>query len=120
MLAQAEKHKPVRAQLVQKTVEDAFPGAVVRVHAVYDTARLEPLAAEYEQTARRLADLLDDYTSKLRRHRSVKRRKVQYLHARLSCALLMSEEGGLQVVRQILVASRPGQSGNAVSAGPAW
>ena len=69
---------PLGAQLVQKTVEDAFPGAVVRVHAVYDTSRLEPLAAEFEQTARRLADLLDDYTSKRRRHRSVKRRKVQY------------------------------------------
>ena len=74
--AHLDKQKPVCVQLVQKTVEDAFPGAVVRVHAVYDTARLEPLAAEYEQTARRLADLLDDYTSKLRRHRSVKRRKV--------------------------------------------
>ncbi|KAK9843537.1 hypothetical protein WJX81_008012 [Elliptochloris bilobata] len=82
--AWAEAERELRAgvgikELVQKTVEDAFPGAVVRVHAVYDTSRLEPLVAEYEQTARRLADLLDDYTSRLRRHRSVKRRKMTVL-----------------------------------------
>ena len=88
-------------------MEDAFPGAVVRVHAVYDTSRLEPLAAEFEQTARRLADLLDDYTSKRRRHRSVKRRKVQRLHARLLSALLTSKAGLWGDMWEILHASNP-------------
>ncbi len=66
-----------RAQLVRRTVEDGFPGAVVRVHAVYDTSRLDPLAREFGQTRRRLADLLDEYTSRLRRRHAVKRRKVR-------------------------------------------
>lgn len=69
-----------RAQMVKKTTEDAFPGSVVRVHAVYDTSRLEPLTREFKDTRRRLADLLDDYTSRLRRHRSVKRRKARPPH----------------------------------------
>jgi hypothetical protein len=67
----------VRLQLVSRTVEDAFPGAVVRVHAVYDTSRLDPLVREFHQTRRRLADLLDEYTSRLRRRHAVKRRKAR-------------------------------------------
>ena len=76
-----------RAQLVKKTTEDAFPGSVVRVHAVYDTSRLVPLTREFSDTRRRLADLLDDYTSRLRRHRSVKRRKARLPHPGVFCMM---------------------------------
>ncbi len=54
-----------------------FPGEVQAVHVVYDTAKLDNLVEEYEKLHSNLTDLLDDYTSKKRRHKKIKRKQAR-------------------------------------------
>lgn len=54
-----------------------FPGDVQSVHVVYDTAKLDSLVEEYEKIHGNLTDMLDDYTSKKRRHKKFKRKTVR-------------------------------------------
>lgn len=56
---------------------ELFPGEVEAVHVVYDLAALNGLCKEYDTLKRNLEDLVDDYTSKKRRHKPIKRKQVQ-------------------------------------------
>ena len=65
------------AQMVEREMHTLFPGDVQSVHVVYDTAKLDSLVEEYEKIHGNLTDLLDDYTSKKRRHKKFKRKTVR-------------------------------------------
>ena len=65
------------AQMVEREMHTLFPGDVQSVHVVYDTAKLDALVEEYEKIHGNLTDLLDDYTSKKRRHKKFKRKTVR-------------------------------------------
>jgi hypothetical protein len=64
-------------QLVAREYEELYPGEVDEVHLVRNTRELDPKVAEYEKLEQNLTDLLDDYTSKRRRHKTIKRKKVR-------------------------------------------
>ena len=66
--------KPV--QVVQREYDEIFEGEVEAVHVVQDMADLNKLCKEYEKLKGKLADLIDDYTSKKRRHKKIKPQKV--------------------------------------------
>jgi hypothetical protein len=65
------------AQMVEREYGELFPGEVEAVHVVHDTATLNGLVKEYETLKGKLEDLLDDCTSKKRRHRKIKRKTVR-------------------------------------------
>ena len=56
--------------------DELFGGEVEAVHVVYDMADLNTLCKEYNKLKDKLADLIDDYTSKKRRHKKIKPQKV--------------------------------------------
>lgn len=64
------------AQVVKQEFDELYPGEVEAVHLVRNTRELDPKAAEYKKTVQDLIDLLDDYTSKRRRHKEIKRKKA--------------------------------------------
>ena len=64
-------------QMVEREFATLFSGDVESVHVVYDTAKLDKLVEEYEKLHGNLTDLLDDYTSKKRRHKKFKRKQVR-------------------------------------------
>ncbi|KAK9840790.1 hypothetical protein WJX81_004889 [Elliptochloris bilobata] len=64
-------------QMVEREMAALFPGDVQSVHSVYDTAKLDSLTEEYEKLHGNLTDLLDDYTSKKRRHKKFKRKTTR-------------------------------------------
>ena len=64
-------------QMVEREFATLFSGDVESVHVVYDTAKLDTLVEEYEKLHGNLTDLLDDYTSKKRRHKKFKRKQVR-------------------------------------------
>lgn len=66
-----------RAQMVEQEYAELFPGEVEAVHVVYDLAALNGLCKEYDTLKRNLEDLVDDYTSKKRRHKPIKRKQVR-------------------------------------------
>ena len=78
-------------QVVQREYDELFGGEVEAVHVVQDMADLNKLCKEYEKLKGKLADLIDDYTSKKRRHKKIKPQKVieapSLLH---SCYLLIA------------------------------
>ena len=57
---------------------------------VYDTANMNSLVKEYETLKGKLEDLLDDYTSKKRRHKKTKRKKARRLRAPSPAAAISS------------------------------
>ena len=63
-------------QVVQREYDELFGGEVEAVHVVQDMADLNKLCKEYEKLKGKLADLIDDYTSKKRRHKKIKPQKV--------------------------------------------
>lgn len=63
-------------QMVEQEYAELFPGEVEAVHVVYDLAALNGLCKEYDTLKRNLEDLVDDYTSKKRRHKPIKRKQV--------------------------------------------
>ncbi|KAK9804434.1 hypothetical protein WJX72_012500 [[Myrmecia] bisecta] len=63
-------------ELVEKEYNELYPGEVEAVHVVYDTSSLEALDKEYHNEMRALTDLLDEYTSMVRRGKEVKKRKT--------------------------------------------
>ena len=74
-------HADVRAcarpQMVEREYGELFPGEVEAVHVVRDTAGLNALVKEYGTLKGKLEDLLDDCTSKKRRHRKIKRKTAR-------------------------------------------
>lgn len=66
-------------QVVELEYDELFGGEVEAVHVVYDMADLNKLCKEYTKLKDKLADLIDDYTSKKRRHKKIKPQKVQLL-----------------------------------------
>ncbi|CAL8466090.1 g5626 [Coccomyxa elongata] len=62
-------------QMVEQEYVELFPGEVEAVHVVYDLAALNGLCKEYDTLKRNLEDLVDDYTSKKRRHKPIKRKQ---------------------------------------------
>ena len=77
VLVQSTDVGRLRAQMVEREMNTLFPGDVQSVHVVYDTAKLDSLVEEYEKIHSNLTDLLDDYTSKKRRHKKFKRKTVR-------------------------------------------
>lgn len=67
-------------QITEREFTELFPGQVVRVGMVHDTSNLDPLVKEYNETKRKLEDLLDDYMGRQKHLMKVKRRKVPHLH----------------------------------------
>ena len=65
--------------MVEQEYEELFPNEVEAVHVCYDLADLNGYCNEYEKLKRNLEDLVDDYTSKKRRHKSIKRKTVRLL-----------------------------------------
>ena len=63
--------------MVEREYEELFPGEVEAVHVVRDTAVLNGLVKEYDTLRGKLEDLLDDYTSKKRRHKKIKRKTAR-------------------------------------------
>ncbi|CAL5228475.1 g11617 [Coccomyxa viridis] len=63
-------------QVVELEYDELFGGEVEAVHVVYDMADLNKLCKEYTKLKDKLADLIDDYTSKKRRHKKIKPQKV--------------------------------------------
>lgn len=63
-------------QMVEQEYAELFPGEVEAVHVVHDLAALNNLVKEYEKLKRNLEDLVDDYTSKKRRHKPFKPKKA--------------------------------------------
>lgn len=61
---------------MKEEFDELYPGEVEEVHLVRNTRELDPKAAEYKKTVQELTDLLDDYTSKRRRHKEIKRKKA--------------------------------------------
>lgn len=77
-------------QVVELEYDELFGGEVEAVHVVYDMADLNKLCKEYTKLKDKLADLIDDYTSKKRRHKKIKPQKVPshqlpLLEARTHC-----------------------------------
>ncbi|KAK9902019.1 hypothetical protein WJX75_001351 [Coccomyxa subellipsoidea] len=66
-------------QMVEQEYEELFPREVEAVHVCYDLADLNGFVKEYEKLKKNLEDLVDDYTSKKRRHKSIKRKKERVL-----------------------------------------
>ncbi|CAK0785988.1 hypothetical protein CVIRNUC_009201 [Coccomyxa viridis] len=64
-------------EVVQREYDELFGGEVEAVHVVQDMADLNKLCKEYEKLKGKLADLIDDYTSKKRRHKKIKPQKVR-------------------------------------------
>ena len=64
-------------QIVEREYAELFPGEVESVHVVHDTAAMNSLVKEYAKIKGKLEDLLDDYTSKKRRHMKIKRKTVR-------------------------------------------
>lgn len=56
--------------------DELYGGEVEAVHVVHDMADLNKLCSEYEKLKSKLTDLIDDYTSKKRRHKKIKPAKV--------------------------------------------
>lgn len=65
---------------MEQEYEELFGDEVEAVHVVYDMADLNKLCNEYTKLKGKLADLVDDYTSKKRRHKKIKEQKVILLH----------------------------------------
>jgi hypothetical protein len=63
-------------QMVEHEYAELFPGEVHSVHVVHDLSSLNKYTNEYETLKGKLEDLMDDYISKRRRHRKIKRKKV--------------------------------------------
>jgi len=63
-------------QVVELEYDELFGGEVEAVHVVYDMADLNTLCSEYTKLKGKLADLVDDCTSKKRRHKKIKTQKV--------------------------------------------
>lgn len=63
-------------QVVELEYDELFGGEVEAVHVVYDMADLNKLCNEYTKLKGKLADLVDDYTSKKRRHKKIKPQTV--------------------------------------------
>ena len=84
-------------QMVEQEYEELFPREVEAVHVCYDLADLNGFVKEYEKLKKNLEDLVDDYTSKKRRHKSIKRKKVtsflRMRHARWVDELVQSHNG---------------------------
>lgn len=74
-------------QMVEQEYEELFPREVEAVHVCYDLADLNGFVKEYEKLKKNLEDLVDDYTSKKRRHKSIKRKKVTSLPPHAPCPL---------------------------------
>ncbi|EIE18583.1 DUF221-domain-containing protein [Coccomyxa subellipsoidea C-169] len=66
-------------QMVEQEYQELFPGEIEAVHVCYDLADLNGLCGEYEKLKRNLEDLVDDYTSKKRRHKPIKRKKARLI-----------------------------------------
>ena len=62
---------------MEQEYHQLFPGEVEAVHPIYDTAALDKVAHEYDVTRDKLTDLLDEYTSRKRRHAKIKRKTVR-------------------------------------------
>jgi hypothetical protein len=83
-------------QMVEQEYEELFPREVEAVHVCYDLADLNGFVKEYEKLKKNLEDLVDDYTSKKRRHKSIKRKKVTSFpmrHAHWVDELVNSQNG---------------------------
>ena len=78
VLSAIPQHRPYDPplQVVQREYDELFGGEVEAVHVVQDMADLNKLCKEYEKLKGKLADLIDDYTSKKRRHKKIKPQKV--------------------------------------------
>ena len=61
---------------MREQFNDMYDGKVGRVHVCYDTRELDKLVAEFTSDSTKLQDMLDDYISKDRRRRRVRRQKV--------------------------------------------
>ncbi len=75
-------------QMVEQEYQELFPGEIEAVHVCYDLADLNGLCGEYEKLKRNLEDLVDDYTSKKRRHKPIKRKKARLIMNATSVAPL--------------------------------
>jgi Cytosolic domain of 10TM putative phosphate transporter len=64
-------------QVVKEEFDELYPGEVEAVHLVRNTRDLDPKVAEYKKLSEELTDLIDDYTSKRRRHKQIKRKKAR-------------------------------------------
>jgi hypothetical protein len=64
-------------QLVEAEFEELYPGQVDNVTNVYNTATLDGSFAKYNAVRDNLTDLLDDYTSKSRRGKTIVRKQVR-------------------------------------------
>ena len=73
--------------MVEREFATLFSGDVESVHVVYDTAKLDKLVEEYEKLHGNLTDLLDDYTSKKRRHKKFKRKQVRSCFSWAGCGV---------------------------------
>ena len=77
-----------------------YDSKVGRVHVCYDTRELDKLVAEFTSDSTKLQDLLDDYISKDRRRRRVRRQKVGTPHFGLSRNTVLSPLWPLAVQAQ--------------------
>lgn len=71
--------------MVGDEFEDLFPGQVLSVETVHETAALESLVATYTSTNLKLWDLIGDYSSKKLKGKKIKRSEVREL-AHQGCA----------------------------------
>ena len=62
---------------MEREYAELFPGEVEAVHVVHDTAPMNSLVKEYAKLKGKLEDLVDDYTSKKRRHKKIKRKQAR-------------------------------------------
>lgn len=71
-------------QFVEEQFSRVYGGLVEQVHVCYDTRELDKRVEEYRTAFTALQDLLDDLISQDKRHRTIKRPKVQ-LSLHTSC-----------------------------------
>ena len=63
-------------QLVETEFNKLYPGDVEAVHMVYDCSELDKLVKEYDTLKGKALDLIDTYTTKMRRGKKFKRKTV--------------------------------------------
>jgi hypothetical protein len=62
--------------MVEREVKAVYGAShVAAVNVVYDTTQVEPLLAKYDAQKLTLTDITDDYVGKLKRRKTIKKRK---------------------------------------------